>query len=52
MDTEREMFNLIEAWEKSGQKQPYFCATHGVSLSRFGYPDESGCTIGEPNGWH
>ena len=37
MDKEREMFALIEAWEKSGQKQPDFCAVHGINLSRFGY---------------
>jgi len=37
MNQEQEMFRLIEAWEKSGQKQADFCAAHGINLGKFGY---------------
>lgn len=37
MTQEQEMFRLIAAWEKSGQKQPDFCAAHGIHLGKFGY---------------
>ena len=37
MEKERQMFALVEAWEKSGQPQPDFCAQHHISLSKFGY---------------
>lgn len=37
MKKEREMFSLIELWEESNEPQAAFCATHGVSLSKFGY---------------
>jgi len=37
MNQEQEMFALIEAWEKSGQKQANFCVAHGINLGKFGY---------------
>lgn len=37
MEKEREMFSLIELWEQSKESQSSFCASHGVSLAKFGY---------------
>lgn len=37
MDKQKKMFRLIELWEKSGQSQPDFCSTHGVTVASFGY---------------
>ena len=33
MEKERQMFALVEAWEKSGEPQPDFCAQHRITLS-------------------
>ena len=37
MDKQTKMFRIIDLWEKSGQSQPDFCASHGVTVASFGY---------------